>query len=300
MNGKYKKDYEPYQAMGPLMGIFDQRAAEKLNHHANMYGFDAISVGGILSWLMECLSKKILTREELSIDNNPVFSLSGFSVENDSMNNAEIGIALLDSIIDKKGILNLDEGPRKLAWHLSSKKGMSILDSFLFNGFGRRGWMVPNQYWTPGVLSPMAITGKYYMHYANEFLPPRQLGRKHARRMLGELTMDNLGFCRFHRLWAEDMLPDLLGALYGIKDEYKKNILLTAGRINSRNASVMWETERNIDFIHTFLKRRRFVEGDNDSNLVKWIEEFDKDKKEAALNFWYEIHKGIFESLREF
>jgi hypothetical protein len=31
-----KKDDEPYQAMGPLSGIFDQRAAEKLNHHADM------------------------------------------------------------------------------------------------------------------------------------------------------------------------------------------------------------------------------------------------------------------------
>ena len=42
------------------------------------------------------------------------------------------------------------------------------------------------------------------------------------------------------------------------------------------------------------------TEGDNNSDLSKWIKEFEKDKKEAALNFWYEIHKGISESLREF
>jgi glyceraldehyde-3-phosphate dehydrogenase (ferredoxin) len=46
MRGEFKKDYEPYQTMGPLCGIFDQRAAERLNHQADMYGFDAISVGG--------------------------------------------------------------------------------------------------------------------------------------------------------------------------------------------------------------------------------------------------------------
>ncbi|MHC4582100.1 MAG: aldehyde ferredoxin oxidoreductase C-terminal domain-containing protein, partial [Planctomycetota bacterium] len=46
LHGEYKKDYEPYQTMGPLCGVFDQRAAEKLTHHADMYGFDAISVGG--------------------------------------------------------------------------------------------------------------------------------------------------------------------------------------------------------------------------------------------------------------
>jgi glyceraldehyde-3-phosphate dehydrogenase (ferredoxin) len=44
MRGEFKKDYEPYQTLGPLSGIFDQRAAEKLNHHADMYGFDAIPI----------------------------------------------------------------------------------------------------------------------------------------------------------------------------------------------------------------------------------------------------------------
>jgi glyceraldehyde-3-phosphate dehydrogenase (ferredoxin) len=39
-SGDYKKDYEPYQTMGPLCGIFDQRAAEKVNHHADRLGFD--------------------------------------------------------------------------------------------------------------------------------------------------------------------------------------------------------------------------------------------------------------------
>ncbi len=60
MNGKYKKDFEPYQTMGPLCGIFDQRAAEKLNHHCDAMGFDAISCGGVLAWLMDLLDCKLL------------------------------------------------------------------------------------------------------------------------------------------------------------------------------------------------------------------------------------------------
>ena len=32
--------------------------------------------------------------------------------------------------------------------------------------------MVPNQYWVAGTLVPMAIIGKYYMVYSNEFIPP--------------------------------------------------------------------------------------------------------------------------------
>ena len=64
MHGKYKKDYEPYQALGPLCGIFDQRAAEKLNHRADRYGFDAISAGGVVAWMMEGLSEGVFKPEE--------------------------------------------------------------------------------------------------------------------------------------------------------------------------------------------------------------------------------------------
>jgi glyceraldehyde-3-phosphate dehydrogenase (ferredoxin) len=160
--------------------------------------------------------------------------------------------------------------------------------------------MVPNQYWTPGVLSPMPIMGKYYMDYGKEFLPPRELGRKNAKRMKMELIMDNIGMCRFHRMWAEDMIPDIVGELYGKKDEYLNSISITASRINSRNASVYWESKRAVEFILTFLKRRRDVQGSNDAELLDWIEKFEKDPDETGLAFWYEIHKGVQESLREF
>jgi glyceraldehyde-3-phosphate dehydrogenase (ferredoxin) len=300
MHGEYKKDYEPYQTMGPLSGIFDQRAAENLNHHADMYGFDAISVGGVLSWLMECLSEKLLTPEELGVKDVPVFSPQDFDIVSASMHNAGLGVALLDSLIEKRGIVNLEQGARKFARQLSREKGKNVLDSFVYISYARKGWMVPNQYWTPGVLSPMAIMGKYYMHYGKEFFPPRELGRQDAERLHKELLVDNLGICRFHRQWAEDMIPEFIDSLYGLKTEFLKNNAITASRINSRNSSIFWESERNIDFVYSFLKRKQVVENNNDPKLVKWIEYFEKDKQEAALSFWYDIHKGILESLREF
>ncbi len=300
MKGEYKKDYEPYQAMGPLCGIFDQRSAEKLNHRADMYGFDAISIGGVLSWLMECMSESLLAPAELGVTKMPVFTPENFSMETDSANNADLGIELLDSIVEKRGRLDLESGARKLARGLAREKGKKAMDSFVYNAFGRRGWMVPNQYWAPGVLSPMAIMGKYYMHYSDDFLPPRELGRKNADRFCKELVLDNLGICRFHRKWAEEMLADIVDSVFGIKSELYDKVKITASRINSRNSSVFWETERNFDMIHTFLKRKRDVDGDKNPELLRWIEAFDKDKKEAALGYWYEIHKGIHESLREF
>ncbi len=300
LRGKYKKDYEPYQAMGPLAGVFDQRAAEKLAHHADMYGFDAISIGGVLSWLMECLSENYLKPEELGVRDVPVFSYRDFDVVSSSMHNAEIGVGLLDSIIEKRGMLDMSMGARKFARHLSREKGKKVLDSFVYNAFARKGWMVPNQYWTPGALAPMAIMGKYYMYYGNDFYPPRELGRKCAERLRRELSMDNLGICRFHRNWAEEMVPEIMGSLFGMKEKYLENNRFTASRINSRNSSIYWEPDRNTDIVYNFLKRKHLVEGNNDRELVRWLEHFEKDKHEASLAFWYDIHKGIQESLREF
>lgn len=300
MNNEYKKDYEPYQTMGPLCGIFDQRAAEKVNHYADMLGFDAISVGGVLSWLMECAYEGYFTKEELGISAIPVFDHKNFRVIEDSNHNAKICIELLDSIVNKTIILDFADSARKSARLISKKRGKKIIDAFVFNGFARKGWMVPNQYWVPGVLSPMAIMGKYYMNYNKEFIPPRKLGNENAKRMIKELIVDNTGFCRFHRNWAEDMIPDIIDSLYGMKDKFLDNVFFTSCKINSRNSSTFWESERNIDLLHTFLIKKKEIEKVEDENLDLWIEKFKENKYNAALDFWYDIHKGIHETFREF
>ncbi len=300
MHGNFKKDYEPYQTLGPLCGVFDQRAAELLNGKADTYGFDAISVGGVLAWLMECMVDGLISPEQLGADTVPKFSPEGFDVVADSMHNALIGSVLIDEMVKPDGLINLKQGARKLARRLAREKGVGVMDRFVHIGFARQGWMVPNQYWTPGVLSPMAIMGKYYMVYGKDFIPPRELGRQNAGRMIMELMMDNLGFCRFHRAWAEEIMPDVMEELYGIKDKFIHNLKLTATRINSRNASIFWESERTVDFLYRFLRRKADEDNVRDQELDTWIKAFEEDKFEAALQFWFEIHKGIHESLREF
>ena len=248
MNGEYKKDYEPYQTLGPLCGVFDQRAAERLNHKADAAGFDGISLGGVLAWFMDCMDRGDLSGEDLGVSGKPKFDAAGFDAVADSAANADIAAGLIDSILEKRGIVDLSEGVRKFARRVAKERGTRILDSFVHTANGRRGWMVPNQYWTPGALAPMAIMGKYYMHYGPEFLPPRALGRACADRLKKELVMDNLGVCRFHRGWSEEMLPEIVEALYGRKEAFLAAIAVCASRINSRNASVYWESERNLDF----------------------------------------------------
>ncbi len=300
LRDEYKKDYEPYQTMGPLVGVFDQRAAERLNRHADAYGFDAISVGGVLSWMMECLDSEVLSPVELGVKGRPHFQIAGFDVVADSAHNADLGIELLDSIIFRRGIVDLRQGARKFARHLARSKGRQVLDSFVYTAFGRNGWMVPNQYWTPGVLAPMAVMGKYYNYYGFDFTPPRDLGRISAGLMRNELMLDNLGFCRFHRAWAEEMIPTIVESLYGLKDKMLHELTITVNRINSRNASNLWESERSIDYVYTFLRRKREVEGEHRAELDSWIQQFETNKREAAVAYWYEIHKGIMESLLEF
>ena len=300
MRDQYKKDYEPYQAMGPLCGVFDQRAAERLCHQADLLGFDAISVGGVLAWMMELLVEGLLTPADLGVSGVPSWKADGFDPVADSARNAAIGLELLQSIIERRGKVDLADGARKWGRRLSRETGKRLLDRFLYVAFGRQGWMVPNQYWTPGVLAPMGVMGKYYMYYGNAFAPPRTLGRMCAERMEKELAIDTAGFCRFHRGWAEELIPEIFGNLYGLKDELLAGIRVTASRINSRNASVYWESERNVDFLHTYLRRIRDVEGETDPQLVDWLDRFDKDKNEAALDWWFEMRKGIDESLREF
>ena len=300
MRDEFKKDYEPYETMGPQCGIFDQRAAETLTHHADAMGFDAISVGGVLSWLMECLHEQVLTPADLGVDAQPVFSPDGFRVVEDSAHNADArrGAARRDR---RAAGSTWRTGPRRRARRLARTKGRKVLDLFVHTAFARKGWMVPNQYWTPGALAPMPIMGKYYMYYGQDFLAPRQLGRLNADRMLQELLLDNLGICRFHRGWAEDMGEGIVEALYGMGKAFVEKVTMTASRINSRNSSVFWEAGRNADLVYEFLKRaprrRATCSG---PELDEWIGKFEKDRREAALDFWYEMHKGAHESLLEF
>ncbi len=298
MRDEFKKDYEPYETMGPQCGIFDQRAAETLAHHADAMGFDAISIGGVLSWLMDCLHEQALSPADVGVDALPVFSPDGFRAVEDSAHNAELGVALIDAVVSRR--LDLEQGPRRRARRLARTKGRKVLDLFVHTAFARKGWMVPNQYWTPGVLAPMPITGKYYMYYGQDFLAPRQLGRLNADRMVQELLLDNLGICRFHRGWAEDMGEAIVEALYGAGKAYLEKVTMTASRINSRNSSAFWEAGRNADLVFEFLKRRRDVGEVHRPELDEWIAKFEKDRREAAVDFWYEMHKGAHESLLEF
>ena len=93
------------------------------------------------------------------------------------------------------------------------------------------------------------------------------------------------------------MAPEIVEHVWGHSAQFLEVIKATAGRICSRNVAVFWESERDIDFVFTALKRRRDVDGDKAPELETWIKAFEVDKKAAALDYWFEIRKGISETL---
>jgi glyceraldehyde-3-phosphate dehydrogenase (ferredoxin) len=95
-------------------------------------------------------------------------------------------------------------------------------------------------------------------------------------------------------------MPDIVEKIFGLKDRFLESVRLTASRITSRNAAVFWESERNIDFIFAFLKGKKDVDQVQDPDLDRWIDRFERDKHRTAFEFWYEMHKGVHETLRDF
>ena len=296
LNGEFKKDYEPYQTMGPLCGVFDQRPAERLNHRADALGFDAIQIGGQLAWAMECLHEGLVDATTLGLPAGPAmvprFSPEGFDPVADSEHNGALALALLERCVEPGHLLS--RGMRAAARAL----GPAARDRAVYLSNGPEGWMVPNQYWTPGMLGPQSIMGKYYVHYGLEFLPPRELGRKSAERMVAELTTDNAGMCRFHRGWSEKVWADIVQAHYQLSIDYPNHHERLARQVHRQGAPVYWESARVEEIVHTFL-REMFDESPGDAALAGWVERFDADRPAAARAYWDEIRAGIDDRMSE-
>ncbi len=303
LNGKYKKDYEPYHALGPQVGVFDQRAAELLNDYVDAMGFDAIQSGGTLAWIMECISDGVLNSEDFGFP--PASQLNftynkdteGFDTVKDSMRNARYAMALLQAILFDDRARVFRAGIRAAAHILDRRHGTRTIDRAVFLAHGEDGYMVPNQYWVPGMGSPMPIMGKYYVYYGPEFLAPETLGRKNVERMVYELFSDNTGICRFHRKWSESITDEILQAHYALPVNYKAHQFKLAQAIHARESekSVPWESERIADLLLGFLTFWSEF-GLKDDKLRYWQARATEDKMQAAREFWGAIHRGQAEA----
>jgi glyceraldehyde-3-phosphate dehydrogenase (ferredoxin) len=296
MNGEFKKDYEPYQTFGPNCGIFDQRDAEKCNHLADSMGFDTIQSGMIVSWIIDLIASKKIKKEDFDLTIEPKFNADNFDVVNDSKRNGDLACEILNMIMyNDKGII-FRQGLRDAAKEIDKIYGIDSINNAVFNAYGEHGCIVPNQYWVPGMFSPMPIMGKYFEYYGNDFHPPRELGKMDAERMIKEFTIDNCGMCRFHRGWAEKIVGNIINELYGTNYDFLAVSKEIAKDLEKDNKSVFWESYRVIDIIKVYLEK--ILTGDpNNAVLKMWVDKFNANKLEAAKEYWNEVKLGIWDAL---
>lgn len=296
----FKKDYEPYHALGPQIGVFDQRAAERINHYVDAMGFDAIQTGGTLAWIMEIIADGLIDPAEFGFPPADQMRFqftddaAAFDIVADSARNADYALALLHAILLRPEAALFREGIREAAQTLDRERDIDTLARAVFLSNGEEGCMVPNQYWVPGMFSPMPLMGKYYVYYGVEFVPPYELGRKNVERMVYELFSDNTGICRFHRKWSEVITDEILAAHYGLDVNYKAHQFELARHIfqQEKEKAVPWQSARIADLMLGFLEQWQ-RDGLQDPALLDWLGRFREDKDAAALAFWHEIRRGI-------
>jgi glyceraldehyde-3-phosphate dehydrogenase (ferredoxin) len=292
----YRKDYEPYAALGPQLGIFDQRAAEKLVRHVDSLGVDAIEFGCTLAWLFELVHSGRVPPGDLGLDAAPRWpaDYAALDLIEDSAHNARLGHLLADHVLYAEAAAPLRAGVRVGARWLEERYGFKAADYIPYSAHGEEGSATPNQYWVPGMYAPMGIMGRYFQFYSNQFLPPRELGRKSAERMVLELYSENGGCCRFHRRWVEKILPDIVNRHYRQQIDYRGHHLRLAARLQALEGGEtrFWESERVVDIVQGFLEKwRRFPL--EDVELADWVARFRQDKWAAARAYWDEMRAGV-------
>lgn len=301
--GEHKKDYEPYTALGPNCGVFDQRAAERLNKYADTLGLDAIQAGGTVAWIMELVAGGLLPPADFSLPaEGPRFTFASrpdqFDIVADSAHNADYAIAVLRMLVFSEAGAVFRRGLRAAAKQLDARYGIQSLHRAVYTAHGVEGCMVPNQYWTPGMFAPMPIMGKYFSYYENKYLPPHALGRKNVERFVYELYSENSGSCRFHRKWVEDIIDEIILTHFELPevDYWGDNFRLAKAMHDHQSAaSVPWESERVVDIIQGFHEKWA-REGLKAPELLEWVARFQADKWAAARDYWQALYAGMAEA----
>ena len=313
-NGEFKKDYEPYEALGPQCGVFDQRAAERLNKLVDTLGLDSIQTGGTVAWIMELIADGLINPADFGLpiegprffdrtvqDNRVLVSWpEQFDIVQDSAYNADYAIAIIQMMLYSEAGEPFRRGLRAAAKWLDAKYGIRSLDRAVFTAHGEAGCMVSNQYWTPGMFAPMPLMGKYFSYYENKFLPPRQLGRKNVERFVYEFYAENSGACRFHRKWVEDLIDEIILSHFELHFDFWQDNFKLAKAIHDHQSKrgVRWESERVVDIIHGFLEKWE-RDGLREPELLEWLARFRADKWQAARDFWQEMYDGMSEAFAQ-
>lgn len=279
---KYRKglhvDYEPYEANGPCIGVFDIYAADKVVHTIDKLGFDAIEFGNLCSWTFELLDNGMLNPEEVGIE-KPVFDISNFEEDDDilknSMHNAEQAVKLAEIIAFQTNEFGkiCKFGTRRAGKILNEKypdriKDKKFEDFGVYDSFGERGQISPTMYWAIGNFMPYLIQGKYLTHYqCGVFLEPEELAELSVKNSIEEITLENLGICRFHRKWITPIIEKLVKEMSDVNlHEESMELFKKIAKYDSNIGCPEMESERVKELI---------IAGAFEFENEKWSKEFE-------------------------
>jgi glyceraldehyde-3-phosphate dehydrogenase (ferredoxin) len=285
-----KLDYEPSNGLGPWIGVFKIELTAKLIDLADQLGFDAITIGHVIAWLLEATYRGLLQPQEIGLSEKPRFDPMLLNVDELAIN-AKLAEELLIHLVEERTeVLKIvARGIREAAKKLDDmfadrvkKLGMRFEDLVVYQPYGERWYMTPNYYWTPGLLLPLPVTGKYWTNYTSTFTEPEEFGKTVATRIIKEVEISNAGLCRFHRGWAEKVLPKLYEAL-GVKidlDQYTKILYQQIAEYNIKAGA-----------------KPRIIEGDRAKDVIvllaselgveEWSKKF-ASNRDVALREWIE------------
>lgn len=295
-----KVDYEPFNGLGFLIGVLRFEDAKELVELVDMLGFDAIEIGHIVAWLFDLMHRGLLQPEEVGVDNRPYFDPLTYDPEKHSPVNKEIARKIIMGLVEGDNeILRLisEKGVRVAAKELDKKYafrvkmyGLRFEDVAIYAAFGDQGYMSPNYYWSPGMVAPLYVLGRYWTSYSPTFSDPEEFAESAARRAVMELAIDNAGICRFHRHWAEKLLPHLYRELLGVEVDVVRRSAETYKRFveyqeKAGAVPAFWESRKTIELVATIAA---------EVGRVDWSEKMLVNLK-AAREWWERFKKKLIE-----
>lgn len=301
--GVYKSDYEPYNGLGPFIGIFDIHEAQRVVELSDAYGFDAIELGHVIGFVFEAVFRGLLRPDEAGLGAVPQFDPASFKI-GDSKLNADLAVSIVEqlafganSLLRLIGERGLREAARILdvlhAERVSSRR-MKFSDLLVYASFGEGGHITPNYYWTPGLVAPLPVLGKYWTVYSGMFAEPEEFAAKSIERAIYEALVEDMAMCRFHRGWAEKAIPVILEKFYGIERPFEKYKKVYAQIYEYQKLAgampTFWDSERIIDFMATAAR---------EYGNEKWAASFSIDKLKAAYEWWRRFHSKVEEFAKE-
>ncbi len=254
-----KVDYEPFHAMGPFIGNYIFENAVKLVDLVDEYGLDAIEMGHFVAWIFDAVENGLLKPEEVSLSGKPVFDPRAFKPEVDSHTNAKLAEELINGLMNhatpildlvaRKGIRQSAHELDKMFEDRVKATGKSFRDLVVYVAYGDSGYMTPNFYWSPGIVAPLYVLGRYWTNYHPTYAPPTDFAKSSYERAVMEALIDDAGICRFHRGWAEPILDRLYREVTGMepnKDLYRQ---IAEYSIKAGAEPRPWESRRAMELV---------------------------------------------------